>query len=359
LRTTELIGLGGVLLMGCVGCERNLDGQRIGGTLSLAIAWLSYADDGTLIAASRDRVVRLDPMLGEIDRTIPPFPFDPTFEQPGLEYFSASRDGSVAAFGWQDNTLPPTPPTLMAGGVVFGLGSGALLRLDSYADDTDHPQELFQGLFLSPDGKTMAFVAAETGVETVAPRMALWQAPRSWNSPVFTGDSTALVIPASATEIDVRNTIDGSLRFTIAPPSTDQNLPIAAVSADSTTLAVYSMTLTGNTQIPVITTWRLADGSPELTLSIPADLGATYPIALVVSPDGSQIAASFVPAAGNTLLVWSGAELAYRRDGDTDDALAFSPDGATLATDSRTLGVRLLSARDGSVLAGRLVPATP
>ena len=357
MRTRLLIGLAGVLLMGGAGCSGGLGGQTTGGPqgTTLAIAWLSYADDGTLIAASREKVVRLDPMLDEIDRTAPPFPFDPAAQQPGLEYFSASRDGSVAAFGWQNDTNPPTPPTLTAGGVVFSLGSGDLIRLDSYTADSVS----FQGLFLSPGGMTTAEVSAKTQVATVATDTPLWQAPRSWNSPVFTGDNTALVVPASATEVDVRNTSDGSLRFAIAPPSEDQELLLAAVSADSTTLAIYSMTLTGTTPTPVITTWRLADGAPRLQLAMPADLGAAYPVALVVSPDGSQVAASFVPAEGNTLLVWSGAELAYRHDGETDFALAFSQDGATLATSSSTMGLRLLSAGDGSLVAGRFIPATP
>ena len=350
------MGVTGVLLLAGAGCDGSLDGQTSGGLQpadSLAIGWLSYADDGTLIAASRERVVRLDPMLNEIDRTIPPFPYDPAVQQPGLEYFSASRDGSVGAFGWQNDTNPPNPPTLIAGGIVFDLGSAKLLRLDSYAADSVD----FQGLFLSPDGMSTASVASETQVAAVAGGTALWQAPRSWNPPVFTSDSTALVVPSSATEVDVRNTSDGSLRFSIAPPSMDQGLLIAAVSRDSTTLAVFSMTLTGNTLVPMLTTWRLTDGSPQRTLSIPADLGATYPYALALSPDGSQIAASFVPDDGNTLLVWSGADLAYRHDGETDDALAFSPDGATLATQSSTLGVRLLSASEGSVITGRFIPA--
>ncbi len=354
----KLVGVTGLLLLGGAGCDGSLDGRTSGGLQpadSLAVAWLSYADDGTLIAASRERVVRLDPMLNELDRTIPPFPYDPAVQQPGLEYFSASRDGSIGAFGWQNDTNPPTPPTLTAGGVVFDLGSATLLRLDSYAANAID----FQGLFLSPDGMTTASVASQTQVAAVAGGTALWQAPRSWNSPVFTGDSAALVVPASATEVDVRNTSDGSLRFSIEPPSADQELLIAAVSRDSTTLAVFSMTLTGNTLVPVLTTWRLADGSPLRKLSIPADLDAAYPFALALSPDGSRIAASFVPAEGNTLLVWNGADLAYRHDGETDDALAFSPDGATLATQSRTLGVRLLSANDGTVITRRFIPATP
>jgi hypothetical protein len=355
---TELIGVAGILLVTGVGCGQSLDGQTTGGTQqanALAIGWLSYADDGTLIAASRERVVRLDSTLNEIDRTMPPFPYDPAIQQPGLEYFSASRDGSIGAFGWQNDTNPPTPPTLTAGSIVFDLGSAALLRQDGYAADS----VAFQGLFLSPDGMTTASVATETQVAAVAGGAVGWQAPRSWNFPVFTGDSSALVIPASATEIDVRNTADGSLRFSIAPPSEDQEQLIPAVSADSTTLAVFSVDVEGNTLVPVITTFRLADGSAQRKLSLPADLGAAYPFVLALSPDGSQIAASFVPYGGNALLVWSGTDLVYRRDGETVDALAFSPDGATLATSSPSLGARLLRASDGTVLAGRFIPATP
>jgi hypothetical protein len=49
----------------------------------------------------------------------------------------------------------------------------------------------------------------------------------------------------------------------------------------------------------------------------------------------------------------------YRRDGEAADALAFSPDGATLATASAESGVRLLRASDGAVLAERILPRAP
>ena len=88
---------------------------------TLAVAWVSYTDDGTLVVASRERVVRLDPTLKEIDRTVPPFPFDPKV-QPGLEYFGVSRDGSVASIGWQNNTNAPAEPTLTAGGTCSTSG---------------------------------------------------------------------------------------------------------------------------------------------------------------------------------------------------------------------------------------------
>ena len=80
---------------------------------------------------------------------------------------------------------------------------------------------------------------------------------------------------------------------------------------------------------------------------------------MVLSADGSQVA---VAGQGGDLLVWSGGQLLYRLT-ETPAylyALAFSPDGSTLAALDKSSGsVRLLRASDGTVLAQTTISATP
>jgi len=71
------------------------------------------------------------------------------------------------------------------------------------------------------------------------------------------------------------------------------------------------------------------------------------------------VAATVVPGGpqNDSLVVWEGERLLYRRDGETDWAVAFSPDGATLAVANAKQGVRLLRASDGAVIAQHRVLA--
>jgi hypothetical protein len=350
MAATKVVSFAGILVLAGFGCGGgNLGGAPpSGATNALRIALLSYADDGTLVAASRQSVVRLDPALEEIDRTFPPFPFDPSAQQPGLEYFGVSRDGRTASIGWQNDTNPPDPPTLTAGGIIFTLGSAAIVRSDSYSA----VPMAFQGLYLSPDAQRMAVVTGnQLEVGPVTGSMAPWQG-KTGGFPVFTADSSALVITSSGSELAVVGASDGATRFSITPPGASLGLLyLTAVSADGTTLAVYAGQAT-------VTTWSLTDGTPLRTLVIPADLAQEYPEAMVVSPDGHEVALSYVPGGSDALLLWNGDKLVYRRDGETDFTIAFSPDGSTLATSSRTLGVRLLRATDGTLLASRTLLAS-
>jgi len=102
----------------------------------------------------------------------------------------------------------------------------------------------------------------------------------------------------------------------------------------------------------VIAMWRLPDGAPLRTVAWPEDLGG-LPVSFALSPHGDRIAATVVPGGEhqNSLLVWEGDRLLYRRDGETYWAVAFSPDGSTLAVANVKQGVRLLRASDGAVLA--------
>jgi WD40 repeat protein len=311
-----------------------------------SIAWLSYADDGTLLAASRDHIARLDTGLNELDRTAPPFPFDPTATQPGLEYVRISRDGSVAAVAWQDNSDLERPATLNAGATIFDVPSAALVLDRSYAAGSN-----FQGLSLSPDGLTMAVLDDNLlQVSSVADGSPLWSAPEAYLlSPPFSGDGAALVTAASAKEVDVLRASDGAQLLAISPPGAGGWLS-AAVSADGTTFAIHAM---GDLAHPgTISLWRLSDGLFLGAATLPADV-LGIPTAMALSPSADLLALSFVPSAVDTLLVWRGDQLLYRHDGESDFALAFSPDGATLATASAQSGVRLLGATDGRLLAER------
>ena len=316
---------------------------------TLAIAQISYADDGTLVAASRERIVRLGPMLNEIDRTVPPFPFDPKV-QPGLESFGVSRDGNVASIGWQNNTNPPAEPTLTAGGIVFDLGSAWLLRSDAYSP----APTAFQGLFLAPDGQTTAVLTGTAvQVAAVAGGTPLWQTT-SFGPPLFTGDGAALVVETNAYAFDVLRVSDGSRLTSLAPAVATSGLAPAAASADGSTVAVFGESDETHYQI---TTWRVSDGTLLQTIALDQD--GTFPAAMVLGPDGSQVA---VAAQGGDLLVWSGGQLLYRLH-ETPAflyTLAFSPDGSTLATVDKLSGsVRLLRASDGTVVAEKTISATP
>jgi WD40 repeat protein len=311
-----------------------------------SIGWLSYADDGTLLAASRGHIARLDTGLNELDRTAPPFPFDPTVTQPGLEYVRISRDGRVAAVSWQDNSDLKNPPTLNAGAIIFDLPSATLLRDESY-----DPGSNFQGLSLSPDGLTTAAIDYNAlQVSSVTEGAFLWSSPQAFLlSPPFTGDSAALVTAASATEVDVLRAGDGVQLLAISPPGAGEWLS-AAVSADGTTLAIHAMADLAHPG--TISLWRLSDGALLGTVALPADV-VGIPVAMALSPSADLLALSFVPSTVDSLLVWRGEQLLYRHDGETDFALAFSPDGATLATASAHSGVRLLGATNGTLIAER------
>ena len=343
VRGMKVLVVGGTLLL--AGCGGSLPSEPR--PPALAIARLSYADDGTLLAASRGRIVRLDSALNEIDRTVPPFPFDPEVARPGLMYIGISRDGRVATLAWQNDKNPPETPTLTAGGIVFGVPSGELLRLDDYSEA---PSE-FAGLFLSPDGLTTAAVdARQVQVVDVAGTFR-WQSPKAWFSPRFTSDSAALLV-ATRTELELVSASDGAHLTTIVPPSNPYGLLEIAFSADGTTAAVHAVSDEG---LGTITTWRVSDGALLRTIAMPADLTGGYPYAIALSPNADLIALSYVPGGTDALLVWSGDRLLYRRDGETDFAVAFSPDGSTLATASRTRGVQLFRANDGVLITERIL----
>jgi WD40 repeat protein len=173
--------------------------------------------------------------------------------------------------------------------------------------------------------------------------------------PLFTPDSAALVVASDESSLELVRASDGAHLTTIVPPGRDWFLSVA-LSADGSTLAVSSVT-DPNSSTSTITTWHLPDGALLGTVVFPADLGGGIPVALALSPHGEMVAASIVPGGADSLLVWSGDQLLYRHDGETDFAVAFSPDGATLATASAaSRGVRLLRASDGALVAARTLP---
>jgi hypothetical protein len=355
---TKLCVVAGALLT-ALGCGEKLDHRPP--STGLPIAMLAYADDGTLVVGARDRFVRLNPALNEIDRTTPPYPFDTTKQQGGLTFFGVSRDGAVGSLGWQDNSDQASPATLSAGGIVFALGTGQLLRGDTYA----FSGSAFQGQFLAPDGQTTAtFAGGATQVAPVAGTAdgggAAWHAP-TWMAPQFTADSSALLVGTSSDAgtpaIRVLQASGGAiLTRSLALPPLAFGEVLTAVSADNNTLAVF---LLSTPQTGMVVTFRLPDGTPLLTIPVPADLSTAWPTALAINTDGSQIALSYVPGGPDAMLVWKDGLLAYRRDGETDFALAFSLDGATLATGSNNGDVRLLNAGDGTLLARQTVAAAP
>jgi WD40 repeat protein len=334
---------GAVLLIGCG--ERTLPSDE--GPPGLPLGWLSYTDDGTLIAASRWRVVRLDPQLNEIDRTVPPYPFDGDIQ--GLTFFGVSRDGRVAAYGWQSDDYR-TPATIDAGAMVFEVPSGNRLRLDPY------PQTNFEGVSLSPDGRTEAVVPSpQIQITSVADGQLLWQAQKAgWSPPLFTPDSAAVIVASGLDTLEVVRASDGGHLAALAPPGHNATMAVA-VSADGSTVAASS---TLDSAPDVITMWRLPDGAPVGTATWPADLGG-LPVSIALSPRGDRVAATVVPGGpqNDSLVVWEGERLLYRRDGETDWAVAFSPDGETLAVANAKQGVRLLRASDGAVLAQRKILA--
>jgi len=336
MRVTSRAGLvaGGLLLL--VGCGARDE------TPGLPLAWLSYADDGTLIAASRWRVVRLDTQLNEIDRTVPPYPFEGDIQ--GLTFFGVSRDGRVAAFGWQADTYRDGPPTIDPGAIVFEVPSGNRLRVDPY------PQANFQGLSLSPDGRTMAVVPSpQVQIASVADGQILWEAQKAgWSPPLFTPDSASLIVATDLDQLELVRASDGGHLAALVPPGHDGTMAVA-VSADGSTVASSSTVDPGS---DVIAMWRLPDGALLRTVAWPEDLGG-LPVSFALSPHGDRVAATVVPGGEhqNSLLVWEGDRLLYRRDGETDWAVAFSPDGSTLAVANVKQGVRLLRASDGVVLA--------
>ena len=102
--------------------------------------------------------------------------------------------------------------------------------------------------------------------------------------------------------------------------------------------------------------WQLADrfSAPRVEDWLAVLRGRGIPSAIAISPQGDLVAASIVPGGADSLMVWGGDRLLYRRDGETDFALAFSPDGTTLATASSARdSVRLLRASDGELVAER------
>jgi hypothetical protein len=343
-----LVVVGSLLLAGCG--ARGLQDGKPPGVLdpadAPAAAWLAYADDGVLIAATRKAIVRFDTALNEIDRAVPPLPFDRDVRWLGQMYFSASRDGRVAALSWQSTF--PEPPAAAAGGVVFALPSAAPIRLDTYADA---PTFEFQGLSVSPDGQTTAaIVHPEIRVTAVDDGRLLWRADKPFVSqPPFSLALDALVVASDDAALEVVGARDGAPLLTIAAPMWHWYDPVA-VSADGSTVAAV-VAASG------VVAWRLSDGSAVAAAPFPADV-AGIPRAITLSPHGDMIAASAFGGAGGSgaaVLVWQGDQLLFRVDGETD-ALAFSPDGGTLAVASPQHGVQLLRATDGALLAQRSFP---
>jgi WD40 repeat protein len=350
-----LVVVGSLLLAGCG--ARSLQ-QPDGGppgvigpgsTADPQVAWLAYADDGLLLAASQDTVVRLDPALNEIDRTRPQFPFDRRVDSPGRMYFSAARDGRVAALSWESDS--GEPPALKAGAIVFEFPSAALLTTYSYPVAWGAH---FGGASLSPDGKTVAAsVDDELLVTSISGGDVWWRANKPFvRPPQFSADGAALVVASDDFAFEVVRPNDGVHLLTIEAPGWHWYDPVA-ISADGSTLAAF-------TNDGGILSWRLSDGAPLATATLPSDLGG-IPRAIALSPHGDMLAASEVLDGAAALLVWAGDQLLYRLDGAID-ALAFSPDGGTLAVagrlvaDTPELALHLLRAGDGTIIAARILP---
>src|SRR5262245_21933695 len=190
-----LVAAGAALFAGCADRTLPTDTEtatpRSGTPTALPVGWVSYASDGTLIVASRTRVIRLDRALNEIDRTVPPFPFDPKATPPGAQFFSVSSDGRVAAISWQSDSHEE-PVMLRSGAIVFDVPSAALFRSDTYPGIDVQ----FQGLSLSPDGQSTASVdnAGNVQVADVAGGLR-WQGFSLYvHPPVFTADSSMLIL---------------------------------------------------------------------------------------------------------------------------------------------------------------------
>ncbi len=321
----------------------------------LPLAWVAYADDGTVIAASRQQIVRLDGALNEIDRIVPPYPFDPKVSHAGLTFFGISRDGRVAAMSWQSDSHDE-PVALSSGAIVFEVPSRAVLRSDSYPGVDVN----FQGLSLSPDGlSTAAVIGGQIEVSDVTGGGLRWQAPSGlWLHPVFTADSSMLILPGSEAPLDLRRAFDGVGMFSLSMPGSPGTPLAAAVSADGPTLAAHVSNNTVEGGGSTIAIWRpLVDVVPLRVLAPPSDL-AGFPQAIALGPDaafsagGGMVAVSHVSDLdGNWLAVWRGEQLVFRRDDDRVWSIAFSPDGTTLAIVSTKRGVQLLRADDGAVIA--------
>ena len=341
--------LAGAAALAVAGCGGSLPSEPEPPRLPLA--WVAYADDGTVIAASRQQIVRLDGALNEIDRIVPPYPFDQKVSPPGLTFFGISHDGRVVAMSWQSDSHHQ-PIALSSGAIVFEVPSRALLRSDSYPGVDVN----FQGLSLSPDGLSTAAVnGAQIEVSDVAGGGLRWQASSGMlHPPVFTADSSMLILADSATRLDVRRALDGFGMFSLPMPGTTGGLVVAAGAADGLTLAAYVSSDSDDT----IAIWRLpVDSVPLRVLAPPSDLGG-FPQAIALGPDAAfsagigMVAVSYVSdLVGDGLVVWRGDQLVFRRDDDRVWSVAFSPDGTTLATVSTKRGVQLLRADDGAVIA--------
>jgi WD40 repeat protein len=344
-----LVVVGSLLLAGCG--ARSLQ-QPDGGppgviepgstTTTLRPAWLAFADDGLLLASSRETVVRFDPALNEIDRTSPPWPFDGKVSPRGRMYYSASRDGRAVAIAWQGDS--PEPPSVKAGAVVFDIPSA--LPIVTYGYPVARGTE-FRGMALSPDGQLTASSQLEEVLVTSLPGGGVWwRANKSIvEPPQFSGDGAALVVARDDFALEVVRASDGAPLLMIEAPGWHSFDPVT-VSADGSTLAAA-------TNDGRILSWRMSDGAPLAAAPIPSDLGS-IPRTIALSPRGDMLGASMEAGGAGALLVWAGDRLLYRRDGETD-ALAFSPDGGALAVASPGHGLQLLRASDGAVLAERIL----
>jgi hypothetical protein len=316
----------------------------------MAIAALSYPGDGKLIVASRDRTVVLGANLDEIVRIVPPYPFDPKVALAGLTYFSFSRDGSIAALGWQSDTVSKVP-TVGAGVLFYRVPSGEPV----WSSFLDAPESSFEGTQISPDGTTaVSLVNGVLQVSAVADGTVRWSAPADLVPPVqFTADGAG-IITAAFTQVQILSAVDGSEIRTFALPE-ETSWASAAVSADSSTLAVFANAFVGTGTLLV---WRLSDGALLATITPPADVPG-LPFVLALSPSGDRVAASWVPGGPDALLVWRGDHLLYRVDQQGYQSATFSGNGTVLATANRVDGVVLRNAETGVVFAKRSLSALP
>jgi len=320
----------------------------------MGIAALSFPGNGTLIAASRERTVVLDDKLEETTRIVPPYPFDPKVTAAGMTSFSFSRDGSIAALGWQSDTSSPVS-TVDAGVLFYRVPSGERV----WTSFLDAPQSTFQGTQISPDGTAAVSLLKDVvQISAVADGAMRWSAPaaRLLSLPQFTADGAGIVITSTfmQQQVQILSAIDGSEIRTFALPE-GTTIALAAVSADSSTLAVAAEPFPGTATLFV---WRLSDGALLATITPPSDV-AGLPNVLVLSPSGDRVAASWVPGGPDALLVWQGTRLLYRADKQGYQSGVFSPDGSVLATANYLDGVVLRDAATGVVLAKRWLSSSP
>jgi WD40 repeat protein len=158
------------------------------------------------------------------------------------------------------------------------------------------------------------------------------QAAIHWTA--FTPDGKQIITVGGDNTVRLWDAATGEPRRVLRPPG--MNMNHAALSADGRLLAVAALYLDKGKKVPIISVLNLADGRLEQCLPRQGQAGHTEPIkALAFSPDGKTLASG---SGDKTVRVWDLAggksRVVHRATKETKElpqALAFSPDGRRLA----------------------------